>query len=607
MSQVSRSPILWKTSCLFSVALSLMLSIALPAAAQLTEKDIAVMQQRIAEEGLGFEVGLNDATQYPLEQLCGLKEPPNWRDSARFVEFSAKGPIPPSFDWRTRTAGGMPPIRNQGGCGSCWAFAAMGALECAIKIQDGHDVDLSEQWLVSCNRHGWGCDGGWWAHDYLCYIGDQCDSIGAVLEQDYPYTATDAPCSCSDPHPYRIETWGYIGAAQGVPIVPAIKLAIMQHGPVTVSVAVDNYFQAYRGGVFTICTAAEINHAVVIVGWDDNLGASGAWIMRNSWGPNWGDSGYMYIAYGCDMIGYAASFMEYDGGVALSADVQSGWAPLDVNFDAQSGLNLINWSWNFGDGATASGQAATHTYTQAGTYTVVASGIDSLGQVRSREKINYISALADTVRTVHTGAVCGTRLEVPVSVRNSAPVRYMRLPIDYNGPVDLLLDSFSTAGCRTDYFQKVSAVHADLIGKRLTLQLISSELQTAPYLEPGEGPVVRLFFTVPDQDHHGEVTTIDVDGYLSYTPLLSWPLLEWTPKTLNGSVTLAINRGDCDGSSGITVSDLTFLVNYLFRGGASPVPALSADSDCSMSVNINDVTYLVNYMFKGGPDPASCF
>ena len=90
-----------------------------------------------------------------------------------------------------------------------------------------------------------------------------------------------------------------------------MKQAMYEHGPLSVCVSVDSSFQAYNGGIFNNCGSTSINHAVVLVGWDDSLGSNGVWIMRNSWGTNWGEDGYMYIEYGCARIGYAAIYTRY--------------------------------------------------------------------------------------------------------------------------------------------------------------------------------------------------------------------------------------------------------------------------------------------------------
>ncbi|TET95051.1 MAG: hypothetical protein E3J26_03470, partial [Candidatus Zixiibacteriota bacterium] len=135
-----------------------------PAFGQLTSEDIAALQKQAQEEGWTFTVGENSATEYSLEELCGLKEPEDWQATARFDPMAPKLDLPDSFDWRDAHV--LPPVKNQGGCGSCWAFGTVGPLECNIKILDGVTEDLSEQWLVSCNSSGWSCSGGWFAHDY---------------------------------------------------------------------------------------------------------------------------------------------------------------------------------------------------------------------------------------------------------------------------------------------------------------------------------------------------------------------------------------------------------------------------------------------------------
>lgn len=221
--------------------------------------------------------------------------------------------LPSSFSWLTE--GKLTPVRNQGSCGSCWAFATVGSLEAAILIRDGVSTDLSEQYLVSCNTDGWNCiDGGSTAHPY------HQDKVppgeleaGAVTELDFPYSATDESCDPPHDHPYRITNWQYVTYSE--PDVDAIKNAIYYHGPVKVSVCSGVAFSGYDGGVFStdeseICGGPGYsNHAVVLVGWND---VEGAWILRNSWGDWWGEDGYMRIAYGTSNVGIFASYVVYN-------------------------------------------------------------------------------------------------------------------------------------------------------------------------------------------------------------------------------------------------------------------------------------------------------
>lgn len=284
---------------------------------QLADEDIAALQERGKAEGWTFRVAKNPATERPLEQLCGLKAPDGWWENAPFDPCTPERALPASYDWRD--LGGTTSVKDQGGCGSCWAFATVGALECNILIKDAVEVDLSEQWLVSCNRNGWSCDGGWWAHSYHQWKTDSCGYAGAVLEAGFPYVASDAACNCPYTHVYFIDSWAYIGDSRSIPATSAVKQAIMDYGPVSASVYVNSAFQSYSGGVFNGCQSGTVNHGVVLVGWDDNQGDSGVWFLRNSWGTGWGESGYMRIPYGCSKIGYAACYVDYAAGGGQTA------------------------------------------------------------------------------------------------------------------------------------------------------------------------------------------------------------------------------------------------------------------------------------------------
>src|ERR1039457_4330807 len=266
--------------------------------AQLSASDIAAMKQEIAKQKYTFTVDETPATKIPLSQLCGTipslaPKSPNSLSSKIMVG----GPALPSYwDWREHN--GVTPVKNQGNCGSCWAFSTVGTMEAVILIASGTTVDLSEQQLVSCDNNYNGCGGGNYAFDMEI-------SPGAVLESCFPYRAADMDCQTNCPHVYQLGNWGYVGNSWSVPSTNAIKNAIYTYGPISVSVASDSYFQAYSGGVYNHNSDSSINHDVVLVGWDD---ANGCWIMKNSWGTWWGESGYMRIAYGCDLIGYGAAY-----------------------------------------------------------------------------------------------------------------------------------------------------------------------------------------------------------------------------------------------------------------------------------------------------------
>jgi hypothetical protein len=237
---------------------------------------------------------------YKQKFSTGLIVPMNWQSKARFQSAIKLGQtLPSSYDLRQK---GISPIENQGNCGSCWAFSAARTFQDVAYLQN-EKINLSEQYLVSCNPWGWGCNGGWWAHDM------HLPPKGGVNESDFPYVAQDVQCKQGLNYRYPLESWSYLSSGQdGMPSVEEIKAAIYNYGTISVAVAADSAFQSYSSGVFNSCGSTSINHAVNLVGWDD---AGQYWIMANSWSPNWGENGFMRIKWGCNMIGYSANFIKY--------------------------------------------------------------------------------------------------------------------------------------------------------------------------------------------------------------------------------------------------------------------------------------------------------
>ncbi len=298
---------------------------------------LAALRADIAARNLSFEVGYTTAMDIPLEMLAGTRLPPDLRriaavqnqraaqmlavDRAALERFNAARPgvLPElklkqgcvttlkSFDWRHFKK--VTPVRNQGACGSCWAFAALGAYEGNYAIRNTSLINASEQDLLSCSGAG-SCKGGWWgpSFDYLI-------STGVAREADYPYTASDSTCQDPGSRPYRAVAWGFVGG--GNPTIAQMKAALCEYGPLAVGVRATPAFQAYTGGVFDETDPLAINHGVTLIGWDDGKGDHGAWLIKNSWGPWWGSTcdygterGYMWIAYGSNRIGEAASWVQ---------------------------------------------------------------------------------------------------------------------------------------------------------------------------------------------------------------------------------------------------------------------------------------------------------
>ncbi len=238
---------------------------------------------------------------YDQTFATGLVVPTDWRLHANFQSAIRLGQeLPAHFDLREK--GQLSPIENQGNCGSCWAFSATRTFQDALSLA-GAPLNLSEQYLVSCNKDRWGCNGGWWAHDY------HKTPYGGVDEPQFPYVAQDVPCKSGLTYKAQINGWSYLSAGEsGISPVDEIKSAIFNYGTISVAVAADSNFQSYSSGIFNTCTARQVNHAVNLIGWDDE---GQYWIMANSWGTGWGEQGYMRIKWGCDQIGYSANFIKY--------------------------------------------------------------------------------------------------------------------------------------------------------------------------------------------------------------------------------------------------------------------------------------------------------
>jgi hypothetical protein len=235
----------------------------------------------------------------------GYVPPPDW--DRTFQEhlriFPAdKDPLPAVWDWRTMN--GVTVTQNQGSCGSCWAFAAAGEMEAKIRIYYGNRIlDLSEQQIVSCNPYGSGCGGGWAGAAYYVF-----QQRGGVTEDTMPYEGSDAvPCTDTNALKFTdLDSW-YTVANN----VDQIKQALLE-GPVCTAIDANDAFSGYSSGCLD-APGGYTNHLVLIVGWDDRAceGDTGAWIIKNSWGPGWGQAGFGYIKYGACSIGQGVTALRY--------------------------------------------------------------------------------------------------------------------------------------------------------------------------------------------------------------------------------------------------------------------------------------------------------
>lgn len=292
------------------------------------QDEIDRINSEIQLQGLEWKAGVTSLTYIAPEErrrrLGALV--PLYEDPTLFIHLEERAALPDHWDWSDRNGRNyMTTIKNQGDCGSCWAFSANGVVEAVYNVEKGlyslqtaplnedaypvellresgdhyGDIralaldhpDLSEQDLVSCSWAGT-CDSGFETKSF-----DYMKSNGVVPEDCFPYVASDVPCNrCSDWENklIGIQGWGYV--TQSSPNKTAVKTAL-QDGPCSFYMKVYSDFFNYDGGIYEKTASAiyEGDHLVVLVGYDES---QEYWICKNSWGRGWGENGYFKIRMG---------------------------------------------------------------------------------------------------------------------------------------------------------------------------------------------------------------------------------------------------------------------------------------------------------------------
>ena len=253
------------------------------------QKNLAKIELHNADTTQTYKMGVNQFTPFTTEEFVqtylsvmpGLEVP-----HADFEEAPAIGDV----DWTTK--GMVSGVKNQGQCGSCWAFSATGVME-SFSLMKGQSVSLSEQQLVDCSRPqgNQGCNGGW-PSSALNYV----KANGITTESAYPYAAKDQTCKTQGGSFKIAGQDSFSGCA-------SLQNGINSH-PISVAVDATNW-SPYKSGVFSNCKTS-LNHAVLLVGV-----VGGAWKIKNSWGTGWGESGYIRLAGSgntCGVCAYAGIF-----------------------------------------------------------------------------------------------------------------------------------------------------------------------------------------------------------------------------------------------------------------------------------------------------------
>lgn len=271
------------------------------------ESNLAVMRAHNADANKTWFAAPNEFTDWTNDEFRAARtsRPSGGRgDATAGAPLAAQGAalpagLPDSVDWRSK--GVVTPVKNQGGCGSCWAFSAVETLESFLAIEEGAKEAsvLSEQQVVSCMANPEGCGGsGGCAGATQGQAFNYTSGAGLSLESDYPYQGSGS-CSASKTKPYA-KNDGFVKLK--VNDYNDLMTAVATKGPIAISIAAGSFgWQLYGGGVFGGGGVSRLSgcgydqdHGVQLVGYGTDSGKD-YWLVRNSWGAGWGEHGYMRI------------------------------------------------------------------------------------------------------------------------------------------------------------------------------------------------------------------------------------------------------------------------------------------------------------------------
>jgi len=263
------------------------------------KREVHRLNEEARASGLDTKFGMTKFADMTKEEfqgkMMGYKKTSN--DKPHAAKFHIGAPLPAALDWR-KTKGVVTPVKNQEQCGSCWAFSATEGVESAWFLAKHKELVLSPQQIVSCDQTDSGCDGGDLptAFQYVKGAGMETDAV-------YPYTSGGGDTGTC--HYKSQDVVAHISGFQYATTTgneTQMQVAMVTHGPLSICVDASTW-QYYQGGVITHSCGDSLDHCVQIVGWNVYTGNIPYWIIRNSWGADWGLQGYLWVERNKDECG----------------------------------------------------------------------------------------------------------------------------------------------------------------------------------------------------------------------------------------------------------------------------------------------------------------
>jgi PKD repeat protein len=294
----------------------------------------------------------------------------------------------------------------------------------------------------------------------------------------------------------------------------------------------------------------------------------------------------------------------YNWGANFTVDSRLGYGTLTANFTDSSSVAATEWKWYFGDGDSSGLQNPTHVYNGPGTYDVTLTIQSSEGTL-SRTKNEYIAVVGDTLSFITDSAYAGQTVVAAINLKNTQKLYSITIPVEYTGGMDLYLDSLKF-GARTAAFEKLDTLYHSAGSHQIVFQMIADNGGGTLPLDPGEGEIARMFFTIDPYAYPSVAVLADTSVIEGYQIDLANTHVNYGPVVNQGNIiSRFVLRGDADNSGDYNLLDILYLIGYKYKSGPPPITIYSGDADSSGQIDLLDILYLITYKFKGGPPPAN--